>query len=596
MVTEVLYMEFKDILKDLRIKNNLTQEALANAIHVSRSAIAKWEAGLGIPSEDSIEVLTNFFSVDYDFLFPNKKSESLLVEKNIKLNKNKMIIRIISSALIIMTTLFVILLVSYGLEKKNELNVPIVNDIYFNFNIGYPSEEIGMHNGKYVLFRKETKVYLEVAMDEILLEGDYDLKPQFRGFEVLSTWLYARGFDEQNNPRFIFCSLIYPEEDNVDELRLTELLYVEKTKRKTIEKKSIIRTPSLPIVIEHEDIVKLDVVLNTKTLISFEVPKGKNLFGSIFDSYHEAMLRDIVNAELNNTVGENRVRLNGFYRSDGKSLGEKVYEDIELLADVELNESTIPFTVSVEDATTFIYSTNFIPIINVNGKRYDNVKYELYSDSDLVEIYDNKYLYAVKPGDVEIEVHYDLGFYKGKESINLKIYDYTYVEVFGYDDVPIIKVNYDSELNELKIPDDILEAITDYFENINQAFEEKTNIKREFIRLERINDFTYIPIFETTYEIDYSFFNTSLEIGSNSYSLQKFPEVIYVKKGDFLSLGYSGNENYETEFIIYHNSLNNVLNNKITSDHEFDIFVYGYFEYENIRYFTDIKTAKIIVK
>src|SRR5690606_21066299 len=193
-----------------------------------------------------------------------------------------------------------------------------------------------------------------------------------------------------------------------------------------------------------------------------------------------------------------------------------------------------------------IYSTNFIPIINVNGKRYDNVKYELYSDSDLVEIYDNKYLYAVKPGDVEIEVHYDLGFYKGKESINLKIYDYTYVEVFGYDDVPIIKVNYDSELNELKIPDDILESITDYFENINQAFEEKTNIKREFIRLERINDFTYIPIFETTYEIDYSFFNTSLEIGSNGYSLQKFPEVIYVKKGDFLSLGYSGNENYET--------------------------------------------------
>ena len=63
-----------------------------------------------------------------------------------------------------------------------------------------------------------------------------------------------------------------------------------------------------------------------------------------------------------------------------------------------------------------------------------------------------------------------------------------------------------------------------------------------------------------------------------------------------MSLGYSGNENYETEFIIYHNSLNNVLNNKITSDHEFDIFVYGYFEYENIRYFTDIKTAKIMVK
>ena len=32
-----------------------------------------------------------------------------------------------------------------------------------------------MHNGKYVLFRKETKVYLEVEIDGTLLEGDYDL-------------------------------------------------------------------------------------------------------------------------------------------------------------------------------------------------------------------------------------------------------------------------------------------------------------------------------------------------------------------------------------------------------------------------------------
>ena len=115
----------------------------------------------------------------------------------------------------------------------------------------------------------------------------------------------------------------------------------------------------------------------------------------------------------------------------------------------------------------------------------------------------------------------------------MKIHDYTYVEVFGYDDVPIIKVNYDSELNELKIPDDILEAITDYFENINQAFEEKTNIKREFIRLERINDFTYIPIFETTYEIDYSFFSTSLEIGSNGYNFKNSLKLFMLRKVTF---------------------------------------------------------------
>ena len=46
-------MEFKDKLKELRIANNLTQEALAYKLKVSRSTIAKWEAGLGIPLEYS---------------------------------------------------------------------------------------------------------------------------------------------------------------------------------------------------------------------------------------------------------------------------------------------------------------------------------------------------------------------------------------------------------------------------------------------------------------------------------------------------------------------------------------------------------------
>lgn len=50
-------MEFKERLKKLRTKHGLTQEALARKIFVSRSAIAKWEAGLGMPNEESIEAL-----------------------------------------------------------------------------------------------------------------------------------------------------------------------------------------------------------------------------------------------------------------------------------------------------------------------------------------------------------------------------------------------------------------------------------------------------------------------------------------------------------------------------------------------------------
>ena len=52
--------EFSEILKELRVNNNLTQEALGEIVHVSRSAIAKYENGLGIPSAEVIELLCKY--------------------------------------------------------------------------------------------------------------------------------------------------------------------------------------------------------------------------------------------------------------------------------------------------------------------------------------------------------------------------------------------------------------------------------------------------------------------------------------------------------------------------------------------------------
>lgn len=54
-------MEFKDLLAKLRKEKGLSQETLADTIHVSRSAIAKYENGKGIPSDDILEAITNYF-------------------------------------------------------------------------------------------------------------------------------------------------------------------------------------------------------------------------------------------------------------------------------------------------------------------------------------------------------------------------------------------------------------------------------------------------------------------------------------------------------------------------------------------------------
>ena len=61
-------MEFKDLLAKLRKEKGLSQETLADIIHVSRSAIAKYENGKGIPSDDILEAITNYFPSEKEAL------------------------------------------------------------------------------------------------------------------------------------------------------------------------------------------------------------------------------------------------------------------------------------------------------------------------------------------------------------------------------------------------------------------------------------------------------------------------------------------------------------------------------------------------
>lgn len=61
-------MEFNEKLQELRKGRSLTQEELAEAIYVSRTAVSKWESGRGYPSIDSLKEISRFFSVSIDEL------------------------------------------------------------------------------------------------------------------------------------------------------------------------------------------------------------------------------------------------------------------------------------------------------------------------------------------------------------------------------------------------------------------------------------------------------------------------------------------------------------------------------------------------
>ena len=61
-------MEFSEKLQELRKNRSMTQEELAEALFVSRTAVSKWESGRGYPSIDSLKEISRFFSVTIDDL------------------------------------------------------------------------------------------------------------------------------------------------------------------------------------------------------------------------------------------------------------------------------------------------------------------------------------------------------------------------------------------------------------------------------------------------------------------------------------------------------------------------------------------------
>ena len=59
-------MEFNEKLQELRKNKGLTQEELAEALYVSRTAISKWESGRGYPSIDSLKEIAKYFLINED--------------------------------------------------------------------------------------------------------------------------------------------------------------------------------------------------------------------------------------------------------------------------------------------------------------------------------------------------------------------------------------------------------------------------------------------------------------------------------------------------------------------------------------------------
>ena len=116
-------MQFNEKLKELRLKKGISQTELAEKIFVSRSAIAKWENGLGLPSDDSLNQLAEFFGVEPSELLSDPTMETVIVTKNSTISKQKLWIISIS----VFAVIAAIVLIALCGYFANRSTTPIVS-------------------------------------------------------------------------------------------------------------------------------------------------------------------------------------------------------------------------------------------------------------------------------------------------------------------------------------------------------------------------------------------------------------------------------------------------------------------------------------
>lgn len=179
-------MEFKDKLKKLRVEKGLSQQALADAIFVSRSAVAKWENGLGVPRGETFEALLEYFGVTKEE-FITEEPEEVIVEKNKSIHRLTLLLRGCGTFLLVVVSILLpIMMMSgkYGL---------------------FPEMAAGSFSDNPFIQTKDYRIYYGSA-DLILQEGGTERKIEHIDFfrPVKRTWFGWYVYEEDYQYRQIF--------------------------------------------------------------------------------------------------------------------------------------------------------------------------------------------------------------------------------------------------------------------------------------------------------------------------------------------------------------------------------------------------------
>lgn len=121
-------MKIGDKLKEARLKNNMTQEEVAEKIFVSRQSISNWENNKTYPDIGNVIALSDLYEISLDELLKGSDSFMKHLEESTDLVKsNKKLIGIIILALI--TMIIIALFTEFMPERLNMVAIFVLSII-----------------------------------------------------------------------------------------------------------------------------------------------------------------------------------------------------------------------------------------------------------------------------------------------------------------------------------------------------------------------------------------------------------------------------------------------------------------------------------
>lgn len=67
-------METKEILREIREKNNLTQSEMAERLMITRQAVSRWETGETLPNTETLKIISREFNISINTLLGQPQS------------------------------------------------------------------------------------------------------------------------------------------------------------------------------------------------------------------------------------------------------------------------------------------------------------------------------------------------------------------------------------------------------------------------------------------------------------------------------------------------------------------------------------------